>query len=264
MDSYKKDDENSPPKPRAAGTGRLQGTGALNMDSFSSSGTSPLNRATAGSTRRLSTGSFDADKAVTAMASEVENGTVIVTKLESRIAVMKRALAIVERPIDVTTICAGISPGEANFTKQVATMLQRDPSTQRRVQVAVYQYDQAQKGLVQANDTLKRAEQYEGTAKAQFVEANCQVEKLRGQIYPLINLHMVFKDNPLLAQLIPAPKVSHEPAPPPPPPQPAQPQAAQPQAKAPTGALADPAVQQMVDTINKVTGSLKDMFFKKK
>jgi hypothetical protein len=236
------------------------------MDAFTSSATGPLNRAAAGSTRRLATGSFDVEKTVTAMNAEIENGTVIITKLESRIAVMKRALAIVERPIDVGTICAGISPGEANFTKQVATMLQRDPSTQRRVQVAVYQYDQAQKGLVQAQETIARAEQYDGPAKAQYVETNVQVEKLRGQIYPLINLHMVFRDNPLLAQLIPAPKVNNEPPPPPPLPtrQPqAQAQAPQAPPKPGTAALNDPAVQQMVETINKVTGSLKD-FFKKK
>lgn len=265
VDSYKKEDEN-PPKPKAAGTGRLSagparagGTGQLNLDSFASSGTSALNRAAAGSTRRLATGTFDADKTLAAMNAEVENGTIIVQKLESRVGVMKRALAIVDRPVDVAKICAGVSPGEVNFTKQVATMLQRDPSTQRRVQVAVYQFDQAQKGLGEAQDVLTRADDFQGLARTHFVESNCQVEKLRGQLYPLINLHVVFKDNPLLAQLIPAPKVVME-APPPPPP----PQAQAPARPAPTGALADPAVAQMVDKINQMTGSLKDMFFKKK
>lgn len=266
VDSYKKEDENQA-KPKAAGTGRLAagtgrlgGTGQLNMDSFASSGTSALNRAAAGSTRRLSTGNFDADKTLTAMTAEVDNGTIIVQKLESRVSVMKRALQIVDRPVDVAKICTGISPGEANFTKQVATMLQRDPSTQRRVQVAVYQFDQAEKGLAEAQEVLRRADEFQGLARTHFVESNCQVEKLRGQLYPLINLHVVFKDNPLLAQLIPAPKVVNE-APPPPPPQPVAQGPAKP---APTGPLADPAVAQMVDKINQVTGNLKDMFFKKK
>lgn len=259
-DAYKKDDKDTP-KPRA-GTGRLGGTGQLNMDSFASSGTSPLNRAVGGSTRRLSTGSIDVDRMLGAMSTELENGNVIVGKLESRIAVLKRALAIVERPNDTNQILQGVTPGEANFTKQVATMLQRDPSTQRRVQVATYQFDQAQKGLQQAAEVMTRAEEFDGLAKSQYVEANCQVEKLRGQLYPLINLHVVFKDNPLLAQLIPTPKVANTPAP-----QPQQQAAPQPQAPAkpaPTGALADPAVAQMVESITKMTGNLKDMFFKKK
>jgi hypothetical protein len=263
VDSFQQGNQNNQPKRQ--GTGRLGGTGNLNapggagMDAFKPSGTGQLGMPNG--TKRLASGMLDCDRLLADLRTEFENGKVIVGKLEGRVAVLRRALMICDRPIEANQICQGISPGEANFTKQVAQALQADPNTRRRAQVAATQFDSAQKGLAQAAEVLELADRYEGPARNQYVEQNCQVEKLRGQLYPLINLHVVFKDNPLLSQLIPPPKVSNEPPLPPPPPQPAQPQAA---AKPATGALADPAVKDIADKINKMTGNLKDMFFKKK
>lgn len=268
MDQYNRDQEKKkqgtgPLKP---GTGNLAkpGTGNLGGDSFRPSGTGPLNKGASG-TKRLASGPLEIEKTIQAMQTEIENGSIIISKLESRIRVMDRALKIADTPADAQKICTGISAGEANFTKQVAQSLGQDPGVKRRVQVATYQFEQARKGLEAAKDVLEKAGQYDGAAKGQFVENHCHVEKLRGQLYPLVNLHMVFKDHPLLSQLIPTPKVTdNEMAPPPPqPPQPA------PTASGPLNAAqlsADPNVQQMVETINKVTGNLKDRlsgFFKK-
>lgn len=249
------------------GTGNLArpGTGNLGGDSFRSTGTGPLNKS-ASRTGRLASGPLEIEKAIQAMATEVENGSIIINKLEGRIRVLERAIKISDRPVDAAQVLTGISAGEANFTKQVAQALTADPGVKRRVQVATYQFEQARKGIDLAKDVLDKAAGYDGPAKGQFVENHCHVEKLRGQLYPLVNLHMVFKDHALLSQLIPTPKVQDQvemEAPPPPPPPP--PQAA-------TGPLnagqlsSDPNVQQMVETINKVTGNLKDKlsgFFKK-
>ncbi|MDB5096597.1 MAG: hypothetical protein JWM80_1018 [Cyanobacteria bacterium RYN_339] len=262
MDSYKsnapdkdKDKDKQPGPPP-----QKKGTGSLNLDSFQSHGTASLNRnLNATGTRRLGTSGLDVDKTIGAMTTEVENGKIIVSKLEGRIAVLQRAMRIMQKPAEVAQICAGISPGEANFTKQVAKVLGVDPAITQRVQVALYQFEQARKGLEQADEALGKAPQYEGPAKAQFVESQLHVEKLRGQLYPLINLHVVFKDNPLLSQLIPTPKITaQEDVPPPLPPEPLV------EEKPVTGALAasslanDPAVREVVDTFNRVTGSLKN------
>lgn len=270
MDQYNRDQEKKkqgtgPLKP---GTGSLAkpGTGNLGGDSFRSSGTGPLNKGAAG-TKRLASGPLETEKTIQAMQTEVENGAIIVTKLEGRIRVLERALKISDRPDSAQQVCIGISAGEANFTKQVAQSLTQDPGVKRRVQVATYQFEQARKGIEAAKDVLEKAALYEGPAKGQFVENHCHVEKLRGQLYPLVNLHMVFKDHQLLSQLIPTPKVTNEAElPPPPPPPPAAPQ---PGSTGPLNAAqltSDPNVQQMVETINKVTGNLKDRlsgFFKK-
>lgn len=264
MDSYrggnsqdKEKGKDGPGKDPAAKPPQRRGTGNLSADTFQS-GTGQLN-ARMGTTKRLSTGPLDVERTVGAMATEIENGKIIVSKLEGRIAVLTRAMRIIERPADVNQLCAGISQGEANFTKQVAKVLQADPAITRRVQVALYQFDQARKGLQQAEEVMQRAEQYTGAAKAQFVEAQLHVEKLRGQLYPLINLHVVFKDNPLISQLIPTPKAAPvEDLPPPPPPPPVE------EAKSPSGTLAssalanDPAVREVVEAFNRVTGNLKD------
>lgn len=281
MDSYKKDNpETSKAKPAAPAGPASQaaakaGTGKLG-DAYVASGTGPLSRTgPMNSTRRLGSSPLDVDRTLEALKTEIDNGSLIISKLEGRIAVLLRAMRIVEKPIDVNQICQGVSAGEANFTKQVAKMLQGDPHTTRRVQVALYQWDQARKGLQQACESHERALLYEGLARAQFVDSHCQVEKLRGQLYPLINLHVVFRDNALLAQLIPTPKINTAELPPPPPlppaptgsgglPLPGQAEQAVPKAKTPTGALsqellnADETVQQMVSSIKQATGSLRN------
>lgn len=257
MDQYKTSKDEKAPAPAGPKPGPRPGTGNLNADSFQSSGTGPLGKM---GTRKLASGPLETEKTLQSMTAEVENGTVILGKLEGRIAVLARAFQIAEKPVDAPKILAGIGAGEANFTKQVAQSLMQDPTTKRRVQVATYQFEQAKKGIEQAQALLDRAAQYDGVAKGQFVDNNIFVEKLRGQLYPLINLHMVFKDHPQISQLIPTPKIQAEepPPPPPPPPQPAQ--------KAPTGPLGtgalaeDPAVREVVDTLQRVTGNLKEKF----
>ncbi|HEY9724533.1 MAG TPA: hypothetical protein V6D47_21205, partial [Oscillatoriaceae cyanobacterium] len=210
MDSYQRktnDQEGQQGQQKPPTKPLKPGTGQLSMDSFTAGGTAPLNRGAAG-TRRLGTGSIEVEKTIHAMRTEIDNGHAILSKLEVRINVLKRALAVADRPAEAAKILTGVSAGEAGFTKQVAQMLQQDPGTKRRVQVATYQFDQAHKGLLEADTTLSRANGLDGSARANFVDSNCHVEKLRGQLYPLINLHVVFKDNQLLSQLIPTPKVA--------------------------------------------------------
>ena len=265
MDSYKRENpESNKPKPAAEGTPK-PATANLNADSFKISGTGSLQRQHGGTTKRLGANSVDADKVIGSLQMELEKGQTLLSKLEGRIAVLLRAVAIADRPGEAIQICASLGAGEATFTKNVARMLQGDPATLRRVQVALYQFEQARKGVQQAVEAVERAMLYEGAHRVQYVESHCHVEKLRGQLYPLINLHVVFKDNPLLAQLIPPPKIQLEPElPPPPPPPAAAPEEAATMRNTVTGDLVrklvsdDPALAQAVDNFKHVTGSLKD------
>lgn len=271
MDSYKRDTpENAKPK---------QGTGMLPDPAKKSAGTSSLAdsfQSTASMTARLNSGTkrlsggtsgLGTAKTLEAMKTEIENGNLIIGKLEGRIIVLQRAAAIVERPNEVNQICKGVGSGEANFTKQVAKMLQTDPATLRRVQVALFQWGQAQKGLETASKMYEGAMGHEGAALAQYVESYLHVEKLRGQLYPLINLHVVFRENALLAQLIPTPKTTNEPPPIAPPLPPSNSATTsnlsltQPGSLADELAAADPSVQEMVTTLKAATGSLKDKLF---
>jgi hypothetical protein len=260
MDSFKGSDKDKeaaakPPAPKPRGTGNLS------MDSFKSGGTGSLSGGL-NATRRLGTGSIDVDRTIGAMTAEVENGGIIVGKLEGRMAVMTRAMRIIEKPAEVNQICAGISAGEANFTKQVAKELSTDQAVMRRVQVALYQFEQARKGLMQATEALEKAGLYQGAAKAQFVDQQCHVEKLRGQLYPLINLHVVFKDNRVLSQLIPTPKAvaAEDLLPPLPPPPPAAEAKPEPSLLGSSALANDPAVREVVDAFHRVTGNLKKSF----
>jgi hypothetical protein len=260
VDSFQKgnDEQKHPGAPKASGTGKLS------SDTFRSSATGPLGAP--GGTRRLASGPIDAEKTLLAMRLELDNGLLIVSKLEGRLAVLGRAVQIADRPIEAQRILEGISAGEANFTKQVAQLVQQNATVKRHVQVAIYQFEQANKGLQQALEVVSKAEQYEGVLKSQYLETYCHVEKLRGQLYPLINLHLVFKDTPLLSQLIPTPKVVAEPTEFPDPPPAPGPSAPVVNENRITGMLKDslkdtplgndPRVLQAVETFSKVTGDL--------
>lgn len=259
MDSYKRENPESgkakqPPEPSKTGTANLH------ADSFKITGGS--GRTPGGTTKRLGNNTADADKNISMLQVELEKGQTLVSKLEGRIAVLQRACAIVDRPLDERIILGTLGAGEASFTKNVAKMLQSDPGTLRRVQVALYQFEQARKGVHQSTEAVEKAMLYEGAHRIQYVEQNCHVEKLRGQLYPLINLHVMFKDNPLLAQLIPAPKVQIEELPPPP--EPGAPPPEPSMKETLTGGLVrklvteDPALAEAVNNFKHVTGSLKE------
>lgn len=260
MDSYQS--ANQPPNPRPK-TGPLrQGTGMLNADSFQS-GTGRLGGPQG--TRRLASGPLEAESTLAAFQIEAENGKVITEKLAPRIVVLKRALALVANPTDAR-ILAGVGAGEAGFTKQVAGALGVDAGLKRRAQVAVYQYDQALAGVQKADLALAEIAGLAGPEKFAAIDTHCTVEKLRGQLYPLINLHAVFRDSPIVAQLLPPPKVEEPKAPSPedyaafmPPPEAV---AVVPEApRSVTGKLAttvkqDPAVQEIVKGVKALTGRL--------
>jgi hypothetical protein len=228
------------------------------VDSFQSSRTSPLNQL--GVTRRLGSALLPADESLALLKTEIDNGDVLVAKLLPRMAVLERARAIHAKPNDVTRICAGIGAGEANFTRQVALALLDSPQWLRQVQVALFQWEQARAGIALARQAYDEAQGLEGRALEAHVEANCHVEKLRGQLYPLVNLPTVFRDHPLISQLIPIPKSPSTPPPAAPLP-PSQAAASQsPPAPGPvseTHLEADQAVEQLVSTFKVVTGNLR-------
>lgn len=258
MDSYQKDNpKTEKPKPLegAGGTGRLGGSPRL--DTFQSSRTAPLSQL--GATRRLGSASLPAEQSLALLKVEVENGETLIEKLLPRMAVLERARAIQHRPNDVGRICAGIGAGEANFTRQVALALQDSPQLLRQVQVALFQWEQARTGVAAAREAHDEALTLEGRARDIYVENHCHVEKLRGQLYPLVNLPVVFKDHPLIAQLIPVPKTPVTPPPPAPLP-PSQVQPAVGGSALGAGEALDPdqAVEELVNTFKALTGSLRD------
>ncbi|MEB3196216.1 MAG: hypothetical protein VKP62_03340 [Candidatus Sericytochromatia bacterium] len=269
MDSYHKENPKSE-KSKPGGTGRLSPESA-GLDTFQSSRTAPLQRLSG--TRRLASGSLDPVQLTAQVQTEVENGDLLLGKLEPRLRVLQRAVDILQRPQEASRLCQGISSGEAGFTQQVATMLGREPNALRQVQVALYQWNQAKQGLETLKQALEGALSYPEVARGRYLEEHCQLEKLRGQFFPLTNLHVVFKDNPLLAQLIPAPKAA------------ADPSTGSPAARPATGSLpdigsarfpkaqsaplsqagvqaevsaADAAVQEAFAGIKQATGNLKD------
>jgi hypothetical protein len=127
------------------------------------------------------------------------------------------------------------------------------------VQVALFQWEQARNGVAAAREAHDEALALEGRARDAYVESHCHVEKLRGQLYPLVNLPVVFKDHALIAQLIPVPKASFTPPPPAPlPPSQVQPTAGGRALGAGEALDPDQAVEELVNTFKALTGSLRD------
>lgn len=157
-------------------------------------------------TRRLASNPLGA-AALDAMKTEIGNGQLLISKLQPRITVLQRALAVTENPARASQIFYGVGAGEVGFTKQVIQMLQGDARALRQVQVALSQWQQALNGIETSQGHVEKALSIPEAQRGLYVDEHCQVEKLRGQLYPLINLHVVFRDNPLLAQLVPTPKV---------------------------------------------------------
>jgi hypothetical protein len=199
------------------------------------------------------------------MRTEIRNGELLVSKLHPRITVLQRAVALLESPTQAGRILQGVGAGEAGYTRQVSQMLQGDARALRQVQVALSQWDQVSKGLASAQESVEKALEVPEAHRASFVETHCHVEKLRGQLYPLVNLHLVFRDNPLLSQLIPTPKqgtgelnTATTPSEETPASKPEAPRAGG------TGSLetevkaVDAAVAQVVDSLKQATGSLKN------
>lgn len=218
-------------------------------------------------TRRLASTPLGAAQALDVVKNEIANGEVLVSKLQPRMAVLQRAVAAIEAPSRTAVIFQGVGAGEIGFTKQVIQMLQGDARALRQVQVALSQWQQALQGLQSVQGNLEKALDIPEEHRGSFIDEHCHVEKLRGQLYPLINLHVVFRDNALLSQLVPTPKpvkagaaMATEAA---------VPQAAVSPSKTPlppagTGSLeqdvkaVDAAVSQMLGSLKQATGSLRN------
>jgi hypothetical protein len=217
------------------------------------------------STRRLSSNNLSADQAIEFARTEIRNGELLVSKLHPRIAVLQRAVALLENPMQSGRIMQGVGAGEAGFTRQVSQMLREDARALRQVQVALSQWEQATNGLAAVQDGVQKALEVPESHRASFVESHCHVEKLRGQLYPLINLHVVFRENPLLSQLIPTPKqgtgeltAASKPSEVPPAPKPEATRAPEAASLESEVKAVDAAVAQVVDSLKQATGNLKN------
>jgi hypothetical protein len=253
MDSYRsrRDDK----QPSQGGPRVGQGTGQLQTDSLhlNSSGRLRL------SPRKASASLVVVDQLLERFEAEVNSGKLLLLKLKPRIAVLTRALRVLMHPAEAASVFQGVAPGEADFTRRVVQLLQEKRLILRQVQIACFQYEQADKGLEQAAEHLATALLYEGSERVTYFEHYCHIEKLRGQLYPMINLPLVFKNEPLLAQLLPEPRESEEPVLPPPPP-PKEPVAVEPPQTGGIGHILkqDPAVAQLLGGLRQLTGQLKD------
>lgn len=104
-----------------------------------------------------------------------------------------------------------LSPPERKLSEQIAQRLKASPGLDRRVAIALTQYDNASASV---HDAAQRLDLIRSHDPAQVVAEleTLQISKLQGQIYPICNLYEVFKDEALLLQLFPAPQQSGQPS----------------------------------------------------
>ncbi|MBU6427474.1 MAG: hypothetical protein KGR26_00545 [Cyanobacteria bacterium REEB65] len=108
------------------------------------------------------------------------------------------------KPLPAKAAAFHLSGPEQTLGLTVAKLIGHDPALQRRVQVALFQFAEATRAVEEAKTTVERARQSD--PRSAFAELErLEVAKIQGKVFPLCNLHAVFKDRPEIARLFPAP-----------------------------------------------------------
>lgn len=103
----------------------------------------------------------------------------------------------------------GISPQDRAIVDKIAKRLSANPGLGRRATIAVTQFDDAGRGVIETHAKLNQLRTLEpATAMAQLELLD--ISKLQGRIYPICNFYEVFKDDELLSQLFPPPNQAQD------------------------------------------------------
>lgn len=93
---------------------------------------------------------------------------------------------------------------ERAMAAAIADRLRQDADLLRRAQIALFQFDDAQRSVSDAGNRLEPIRQADPDQAWDLIEG-LEVSKLQGKVYPICNFHEIFKRDPILSRVFPAP-----------------------------------------------------------
>jgi hypothetical protein len=106
----------------------------------------------------------------------------------------------------------GLSPQEKTMVAAMADRLREDADLLRRAQIAVFQFDDAQRSVEETDSRIAPIRGADPEVAWDLIEA-LEVSKLQGKVYPICNFHEIFKRDPVLSRVFPPPTPSAASAP---------------------------------------------------
>lgn len=176
-------------------------------DSFVRSETQPLVPNKKRMTRPLS---FTPD----AIQKEIEHGLeqlrtcqIIIDKFAQRIRILQWAADQATRKASPITITGK----EKQIGDAVLRSLNANPDARKRVQIAVFQYNEAAMVIKEGQRLLSELSADPDTEMSGMKLAEFDIAKIQGKIYPVCNFHEVFKKDVEISLLFPPPANASEP-----------------------------------------------------
>jgi hypothetical protein len=98
----------------------------------------------------------------------------------------------------------GLGGQEKAMAAAIADRLRQDADLLRRAQIALFQFDDAQRSVQETSNRLDPIRQVDPEQAWEMIEA-LEVSKLQGKVYPICNFHEIFKRDPVLSRVFPPP-----------------------------------------------------------
>lgn len=135
---------------------------------------------------------------------ELARAKATILDVRPRMAILKRAMRLNEGKMPEAALFHNIPVPEQTFTRQVAAHLAGNAEAGRIGAIATGQYESAWEAMRTVEEALMDAEMglpEEALSKL----AGLSVEKMRGQVFPLLSLYVHFEADPVLSRLFPPP-----------------------------------------------------------
>jgi len=98
----------------------------------------------------------------------------------------------------------GLGGQEKAMASAIAERLRQDGDLLRRAQIALFQFDDAQRSVQETASRVDPIRHADPDRAWDMIEA-LEVSKLQGKVYPICNFHEIFKRDPVLSRVFPPP-----------------------------------------------------------
>ncbi|MNX26222.1 hypothetical protein D3C86_562870 [compost metagenome] len=98
----------------------------------------------------------------------------------------------------------GLAGQEKAMAAAIADRLRQDGDLLRRTQIAIFQFDDAQRSVQETSNRVDPIRHADPESAWDMIEA-LEVTKLQGKVYPICNFHEIFKRDPILSRVFPPP-----------------------------------------------------------
>jgi hypothetical protein len=133
----------------------------------------------------------------------LRTGDKVVQPMQQKVMAIKVAMDLFARPRPEAEERLASLPLDAQpLIRALIGRAATSPKLARQMQVAVFQYGDAQRALEALKERLKRARELSPPASTAFLET-LPLPKVRGKYYVLTNFNVTFRGDPLLGKLFP-------------------------------------------------------------